>query len=128
MSDKRVLDLRKKVEEKEKALGIKPKADYKSNMLYSKKQILVMSLTEIRDSIADILYKKDKQQEANKLLNVELPISGEQYLQDLILRGKILSWENSHKEVEVLRYKLDSLRSEDLRISDELDDLESLLS
>lgn len=127
MSDKRVLDLRKKVEEKEKALGTKPKADYKSNMLYNKKQILVMSLTEIRDSIADILYKKDKQQEANKLLDVELPISGEQYLQDLILRGKILSWENSHKEVEVLKRKLDSLRSEDLRISDELDDLESLL-
>lgn len=128
MSDKRVLDLRKKVEEKEKTLGTKPKADYKSNMLYNKKQILVMSLTEIRDSIADILYKKDKQQEANKLLNAELPINGEQYLQDLVLRGKILLWEDGIKEVNMLKAKLDSLRSEDLRVSDELDSLEDLLN
>lgn len=116
------------MKKKEKTLGTKPKADYKSNMLYNKKQILVMSLTEIRDSIADILYKKDKQQEANKLLNAELPINGEQYLQDLVLRGKILLWEDGIKEVNMLKAKLDSLRSEDLRVSDELDSLEDLLN
>lgn len=126
-SDKRVLELRKIISQKEKALGLEPKATYKTNLLYDKRNILTLDLVGVRDCIAEVLYKVEKLKQANELLGVDLPISLEDTLADLVLRGKILSYKSKVSEINTLKKKLDGLRSEDLRISDELDDLESIL-
>lgn len=126
-SDKRVLALREVIAQKEKALGTEPKAVYKTNLSYDKRNILTLDLLGVRDCIAEVLYKVEKLKQANDLLGTDLPIQLEDTLADLVLRGKILSYKAKVTEITNLKIKLDTLRSEDLRISDELDDLESLL-
>ena len=126
--DTRVLELRKVIKEREKALGSCPKADYSSNLQYNKKNILVLKLSEILESISQLLSQKDYFSKAEGLVGITSSGFPQQsILNDLVLRGKILKWQEGDMEIKELKSKLDALRSEDLRVSDELDDLENLL-
>ncbi|MCP3683181.1 MAG: hypothetical protein GY861_10860 [bacterium] len=127
MSDSRVIELRKVISTKTLALGEEPKAKYKTNLKCDKGNILVLSLPQIVDVLADTLFKQEKLQHAANLIGCKLNEDYSDLIDDLTLRGKILQYKESKKELEKLNIKLDSLRSEELRRTDELDDLEAIL-
>lgn len=127
-SDSRVLALREVIAQKTKELGKAPVAKYKGNLQYSGKNVLVMSYQDIRAAIAELLVKQNMNTQVNNLLGSDEAFTQQDILDDLVLRGKILTYNKKADELETFQKKLDALRSEDLRVADELDDLESLLS
>ena len=127
-SDSRVLALREVIAQKTKELGKAPVAKYKGNLQYSGKNVLVMSYQDIRAAIAELLVKQNMNTQVNNLLGSDETFTQQDILDDLVLRGKILTYNKKADELETFQKKLDALRSEDLRVADELDDLESLLS
>lgn len=127
-SDSRVLALREVIAQKTKELGKAPVAKYKGNLQYSGKNVLVMSYQDIRAAIAELLVKQNMNTQVNNLLGSDEAFTQQDILDDLVLRGKILAYNKKAEELETFQKKLDALRSEDLRVADELDDLESLLS
>lgn len=127
-SDSRVLALREVIAQKTKELGKAPVAKYKGNLQYSGKNVLVMSYQDIRTAIAELLVKQNMNTQVNNLLGSDEAFTQQDILDDLVLRGKILTYNKKADELETFQKKLDALRSEDLRVADELDDLESLLS
>ena len=127
-SDNRVLALREVIAKKTKELDNAPSAKYKSNLQYGSKNILVLSYQDIRAAIAELLVKQNMNTQVNDLLGHDEAFTQQDILDDLVLRGKILAYNKKADELATFQKKLDALRSEDLRIADELDDLESLLS
>jgi hypothetical protein len=127
-SDQRVLALRQVIAQKTKDLGKAPVAKYKSNLTYNTKNVLVMSLADIRVAIADLLVKQQMNSAVNTLLGDTAEFSNSDLLDDLVLRGKLLIHKSKEAELSTLQTKLDNLRSEHLRVADELDSLEDLLS
>lgn len=127
-SDSRVLALREVIAQKTKELGKAPVAKYKGNLQYSGKNVLVMSYQDIRAAIAELLVKQNMNTQVNNLLGSDEAFTQQDILDDLVLRGKILAYNKKADELETFQKKLDALRSEDLRVADELDDLENLLS
>ena len=127
-SDSRVLALREVIAQKTKEIGKAPVAKYKGNLQYSGKNVLVMSYQDIRAAIAELLVKQNMNTQVNNLLGSDEAFTQQDILDDLVLRGKILAYNKKADELETFQKKLDALRSEDLRVADELDDLESLLS
>ncbi len=127
-SDSRVLALREVIAQKTKEIGKAPVAKYKGNLQYSGKNVLVMSYQDIRAAITELLVKQNMNTQVNNLLGSDEAFTQQDILDDLVLRGKILAYNKKAEELETFQKKLDALRSEDLRVADELDDLESLLS
>lgn len=126
-SDQRVLALREVIAQRKKALGNPLVAKYKTNLVHNGKNILTMNLTEIRAHIGSLLSLKQVNDTVNALLGDNKEFDSQDVLDDLVLRGKILLYKQKESEIEQLENKLSALRSEDLRISDELDNLEQLL-
>lgn len=127
-SDQRVLALRQVIAQKTKELGKAPAAKYKSNLMYNSKNVLVLSLADIRLAIADLLVKQQMNSAVNTLLGDTAEFSSQDLLDDLVLRGKLLIHKTKESELVTLQTKLDNLRSEHLRVADELDSLEDLLN
>lgn len=127
MSDTRVLKLREIVKQKEEALGVEPKAKYKTNLKFKGLNILTMQLEGVVKCLAEVLYEQEEFEQASKLIGCDFSLDYRDLIDDLVLRGKILHYKERKKELDVLKKQLDSLRSEDLRRNDELDDLEKLL-
>lgn len=126
-SDQRVLALRDLIGKRKQELGEAPKAKYESNLQYGNKNVLVMNLVEVKAAIGDLLGIKDLHQRVNDLIGDDGEYKHQKLLDDLILQGKILVYKNKESEINTLSKKLEALRSEDLRVADELDQLESLL-
>lgn len=129
MSDYKVLELKKIIDAKEAELGVKPKPNYKSNLKVHSKNILVMDIYEIINNISKILEFQDRAKRACHLVghDFEDVNTYEDQLQDLILRGKILTYDKKKKGLDSFKAKLDELRSEELKKSDALSELEELL-
>lgn len=125
-SDQRVLALREVIAAKTKELGNPPAAKYKTNLSIGGKNVLALTLNEIRSNMANLLVLKAANTDVNLLLGHVETFDQQDLLDDLVVRGKILLHKTKEAELKKLQDKLDALRSEDLRISDELDNLEEL--
>lgn len=125
-SDQRVLALREIIAAKTKELGNPPPAKYKTNLSISGKNVLALTLNEIRSNMANLLVLQQAQTDVNRLLGDNTEFDQQDLLDDLIVRGKILLYKAKESDLKKLQDKLDALRSEDLRIADELDNLEEL--
>jgi hypothetical protein len=127
--DDKIRELKEVVAKKESALGEKPKSVYKTNLKWSNTNILTLQLEGLVDLLSEVLYREEKNKEASKLLGLDDSHTSNlgDYKQDIILRGKILKYDQDKKELDAVKKKLDSLRSEELKRSDELEDLDKLL-
>lgn len=134
--DKKIKTLLKTVEEKRKALGIKPRAKYFTNGQYddgtSRANINVCGINEVVRMYAEILSRDEFIQKALVALDIETSVdfnggSIEDWKHDLSLRAKILNWIEEDKKIKTLEKQLKDLRSEEARTSDALDDIVSQL-
>lgn len=126
-NDKRILELRKKVELKEKELGAEIKPKYLTNLKYNDKNILIMKLPEIVKSMAEVSVLIEKTEQICKELNIPYNEELSDIYSDLKSKGLSLVYKDKKSELNKLKSKLDSLRSERLRTTDELDNLEGIL-
>jgi len=127
MSDNRVIELRKILDDKVKNLGVEPKAKYKTNLKVGDVNVLTLNLDNCVKLLAEILSKQDYIQKAVVMVGDIKIDDYQEVINDLVLRCKILKYKKDKLELDALQKQLDNLRSEELRKNDSLDELEKLL-
>ncbi len=125
--DSRVLQLRNLVKEKTEELGPRPEAKYKTNLKFDGKNILTMTLETLVLTLSEAMGKSEKFNLAAQMVDVDLDNPYQDIIDDIVLRAQILKYNTKQSELQSLVQTLDDLRSEDLKRSDSLDNIEKLL-
>lgn len=132
--DKKVKDLLALVEAKRASLGVKPKAVWKTNGVFSSPggtaNINTINTMETCIEIAArLIHEQDLIARVCEFFGVEIKDSERaEYLKDALadlkLRASIIQWDTEKKKLAAMEKKLKDLRSEELKTENELTSLE----
>jgi len=132
-NDKKIKDLLTAIETKRKALGSKPKAQWKTNGVLESTNInTINSLDKCVFLASRLLQERSVTKEACEFLGVPQQDSERSSwindaLDDVKLRTQIIKWEAEKKKLQAMESKLKDLRSEDAKTADALADIASAL-
>jgi len=130
-NDLKIKDLLKVIETKEDALGIKPRASWKTNGIFicpngnSTNVNTIGTIEKCLDVVAIILREHSFKIEAAEQLGVSCDsiaayrgFSFEDWVHDFKLRASMITWDMEKKKLNILDKKLKDLRSEDAKTED----------
>lgn len=138
-NDDKIKGLLSKVEEQQKGLGVKPRAQWQTNGIFKYKDGTFFNLNTVREAaplieaLSYLLGNEATRAEAAKRLGLvpalhvhdSYPISD--WEKDFRLRLDIVAYEGRKAQLEETQKKLKALRSEDAKTEDALSDIENLL-
>ena len=136
-NDIKIKKLISTVDTKRKALGDKPRAHYITNGVLelegTRYNLNILNMDSCVSLVSKLLSMGDYIDKAMVLCGTsDRPAIGSgtvtDWIEDVKLRASIINWDVKDRELKVLEAKLKDLRSEDSKVSDELSDIESLLS
>jgi hypothetical protein len=140
-NDEKIKELLEIINLKRKNLGKKPKIFLRTNALLEMEgeNILnintIQRLSECINIVSKILHKQELYTRAAKILDIEIKenehkISGfpvNDWIADLKSKADLIKWNIENKNIKAIEAKLKNLRSEELKTSDELDDISTAL-
>ena len=136
-NDDRVRSLLNVVEKKREALGSRPKAAWESNGLYKGNITInintINKLSDVVSLYAEIHQKRESYLAACKDLGCSTDLVKDmishydEWVTDLKLKAKIITWDAEKKELSKLETQLKALRSEDAKTEDLLGDITASL-
>ena len=128
-NDKKISDLLSAIQLKKSALGVKPKASWKTNgilKLDKDNHININTVNLIEtcvNTVALLLAEKSFRKEASELLGVAYSDPNEDYVNDFKLRAAMITWDMEKRKLDALESQLKDLRSEDAKTADALSDI-----
>ena len=132
-NDAKIKEFRDAVDAKREKLGSKPKMAFATNasLELGGERINLNTLSNTGSCVSvvrSLLIAKKFTAEANKVLGTNEPtkfgdFTVDQWIADIKLRVKLLTWEEEKRSLAAMDKKLAALRSEDLRTSDALSDI-----
>jgi hypothetical protein len=128
-----------KIKEKKEQLGTKPRGILETNGVFENENGKVLNVNTINElyvlvsCLATILAREDYLKKASDVLGVKntgfdyCGYSVDQWKRDFTLRKDIIEWNAKSKELSKLEEKLKTLRSEEARTEEELEEIGKIL-
>jgi hypothetical protein len=139
-NDTTIKALISKIEEKKSALGVKPKANWKTNAIFKYDSQYFMNLNTISeiepivDALSFLYIKYEATKKAYETLGISAPIQFTwtgytiaEWESDFKTKVTQIYWEAENKKLKELEAKLRSLVSEEVRTEMELESISKLL-
>ena len=138
-NDKKIRALLDLVESKKETLGEKPKGNWKTNCVWNleKNFVNINTIPDVETCVvllANLISKESYRLSAFDLLEIE-PFDTkycgflyDDWAHDFKLRASMIKWEEKNRELKKLEEKLNSMKSDDAKTEDTLEDIKKLLS
>ena len=139
-NDSKIKELLAKVEDQQTNLGVKPRADWRTNGIFKYDSGNFFNLNTVKnfqpllDGLSFLLEKQMLQKQAAEKLGVSVAnfewdgYSVQDWEEDFKRRVEIIKWQERKSQLEQTRKKMRALVSEEARTEMELEDIERLLS
>ncbi len=129
-NDDKIKEVLSQIEKKQKEIGTKPRAAWKSNgiiKLGNEGHLNINTINTLDTCVtatALVLHQASYRTEAAKFLEVTVESDPQSdYLDDLKLRASMIKWDVENKKLAVMEDKLKALRSEDAKTADAIADV-----
>jgi hypothetical protein len=128
-NDDKIKEVLSQIEKKQKEIGTKPRAAWKSNGIIkvADGHININTINNLDlcvHAAAEILQQLSHRKEAAQLLGVpESSAAQDDYLDDLKLRASMIKYDVENKKLNAMEEKLKALRSEDAKTADAIADV-----